>query len=99
MKLDTRVQKGFPHEEGPFVRCLDGALKSFNVHREAYFGGTFVGNQVHRTLKVQIKSQLNEQSNNISIYTLLTVGERSDTLLCCTTCGREGLSRTRGLMY
>ena len=44
--------EGFPLEEGPFVKAFDSALKSFNVHREAYFGGTFVGNQVHRTPKV-----------------------------------------------
>ena len=30
---------------GPFVIALDKALESFN-------GGTFVGNHVHRTLKV-----------------------------------------------
>ena len=49
------VKKGFPVEEGPFVRALDDALQSFNVQRQAYYGGTFVGNHVHRTLKVKKK--------------------------------------------
>ena len=37
-------------ENGPFVKGLDTALVSFNVHRQAYYSGTFVGNHVHRTL-------------------------------------------------
>jgi hypothetical protein len=47
------MRKGFNKEEGPFVRALDRALSSFNVERQAYYSGTFVGNHVHRTLKVQ----------------------------------------------
>ena len=47
-----RVKKGFPPEEGCFVHALDEALSSFNVQRQAYYGGTFVGNHVHRTLQV-----------------------------------------------
>lgn len=39
-------------EDGPFVRCLDKALADFNVERQAYYSGTFVGNHVHRALKV-----------------------------------------------
>ena len=49
-KKTTLFHKG----EGPFVRCLDDALASFNVERQAYYSGTFVGNHVHRTLKVII---------------------------------------------
>lgn len=39
-------------KEGPFVEGLDKALASFNVYRQAYYGGTFIGNHIHRTLKV-----------------------------------------------
>ena len=46
------MKKGFNKEDGPFVRALDKALSSFNVERQAYYSGTFVGNHVHRTLKV-----------------------------------------------
>ena len=28
------------------------ALQSIGVHRQQYFGGNFVGNHVHKTLKV-----------------------------------------------
>lgn len=44
--------KGFSLKDGPFVKDLDEALKSFKVERQAYYGGTFVGNHVHKTLKV-----------------------------------------------
>ena len=34
------------------MRALDVALASFNVQRQAYFSGSFVGNHIHRALKV-----------------------------------------------
>ena len=43
---------GFKRSDGPFVKALDTALSSFNVERQAYYSGTFVGNHVHRCLKV-----------------------------------------------
>ena len=46
------VAKGFKIYDGPFVKTLDTALASFNEYRQAYYSGTFVGNHVHRTLKV-----------------------------------------------
>lgn len=51
-KLEDVLRKGFKKEDGPFVRGLDTALHSFNVERQTYYGGTFVGNHVHRSLKV-----------------------------------------------
>ena len=44
----------FQKEEGPFVRCLDEALSSFNVERQAYYSGSFIGNHVNRTLKASL---------------------------------------------
>ncbi|XP_064399209.1 uncharacterized protein LOC135345702 [Halichondria panicea] len=53
-KLDTEWTKAnalttklFKREDGPFVKALDIALDGFNVRRQAYYGGTFVGNHVH----------------------------------------------------
>ncbi len=46
------IAKGFKREDGPFVRTLDAALESFEVRRQSYYGGTFVGNHVHLTLEV-----------------------------------------------
>ncbi|KAL5483857.1 hypothetical protein EMCRGX_G020274 [Ephydatia muelleri] len=42
------VTREFPLNEGPFVKELDMALQSIGVHRQQYFGGTFVDEaQVH----------------------------------------------------
>eukprot|EP00731_Ephydatia_muelleri_P000462 Em0001g462a len=46
------VQKGFSEKEGPFVKQLDSALQLIGVQRQQYFGGAFVGNQVHKALKL-----------------------------------------------
>ncbi len=59
-ELAKITHKGFEKEEGPFVRGLDAALASFNVVRQAYYSGTFIGNHVHQTLKVS-KWDINEE--------------------------------------
>lgn len=46
------VKKGFDRENGLFVKSLDKALRSFYVERQACCGGTFIGNHVHKALKV-----------------------------------------------
>ena len=46
------LEKGFKLDEGPFIKGLDEALKSFQVQREAYYGGTFIGNHTNKCLKV-----------------------------------------------
>jgi hypothetical protein len=47
------VKKGFCEKEGPFVKTLDNALQSFGVQRQQYFSGAFIGNHVHKALKVE----------------------------------------------
>ena len=39
-------------KESPFVKELDSALQSIGIHRQQYFGGAFIGNHVHKALKV-----------------------------------------------
>ena len=47
------------------MRCLDKALASFHVERQAYHGGSFIGNHVHSCLKVSVfLNLLNNQENN-----------------------------------
>ncbi|KAL5494466.1 hypothetical protein EMCRGX_G015802 [Ephydatia muelleri] len=46
------VQKGFSEKEGPFVKQLDSGLQLIGVQRQQYFGGAFVGNHVHKALKL-----------------------------------------------
>ena len=52
--MKAELKEVFPLEDGPFIRALDDTLASINVHREAYYGGTFTGNHAHRCLKVLI---------------------------------------------
>ena len=44
--------RGFRKENGLFFKALDEALSSFNVERQAYHGGSFIENHIHRALKV-----------------------------------------------
>ena len=37
---------------GLFVKGLDEALQSFNIHRQQYLGGVLVGNHIHKTLQI-----------------------------------------------
>ena len=39
-------------KEGDFFRSLEASLQHLNVKRQAYHGGTFIGNHVHKLLKV-----------------------------------------------
>lgn len=55
---------------------LDEALKSFNVNRQAYHGGAFVGNHVHRALKVHQHEFFN------ILYVYLFLKESNITVLC-----------------
>ena len=50
--LDVVIKKDFHKNASPFVLALDVALKSFNVYFQVYHSQSFVGNHVHRTLKV-----------------------------------------------
>ena len=52
IQAEASTAKGFKFHDGPFVKTLDSALAEFNVHRQAY-SLSFVGNHVHRTLKVE----------------------------------------------
>ena len=51
-QINKVCQKEFVKSQVPFIRGLYKALGSFSVHRLAYYSGTFVGNHVHASLKV-----------------------------------------------
>ena len=42
----------FKLEDGQFIKALEAVLDCINVHREAYYGGTFTGNHANKCLKV-----------------------------------------------
>lgn len=47
------LREKFKPKDGPFLKSLDKALQDLNVERQKYQGGTFVGNDVHKMLKVR----------------------------------------------
>ena len=51
-KVETTLKK-FDRMDGPFFKSLDQSLAKLNVERQAYHGGTFVGNHVHKLVQVQ----------------------------------------------
>lgn len=57
MKISEKNQmatpKEFTRKDGPFMCALEDALQSFSVERQAYHGGSFVGNHVHMCLRVR----------------------------------------------
>ena len=69
IKKQTVLRKGFDKDDGVFVRSLDEALTSFHVEKQAYHGGSFVGNHIHRALKVLFKIKI---SNYCFINSLKT---------------------------
>ena len=66
------ISKGFEREDGVFVKSLEMALKLFNVERQAYHGGSFIGNHVHKALKVYL-SDLKSYLMNLLIYSHRTL--------------------------
>ncbi len=64
------IAKGFKREDGPFVRTLDAALESFEVRRQSYYGGTFVGNL---TLEVGFTNKHSSYSLNMLDITLCSL--------------------------
>ena len=59
------VKRGFSEKEGPFVKALDTALQSIGVQRQQYFGGAFIGNHVHKALKVNFAISMPACSHKI----------------------------------
>ena len=57
-KLEAIIAEKFSPKDGPFFNSLTSALDNLNVCRQAYQGGTFVGNHVHKLLQVRYNKLL-----------------------------------------
>ena len=73
--------------EGPFVKCLDTALRGFAVERQTYYGGTFVGNHVHRTLKISLVIKIHTKQTLL----IILAAKHPNTLQCSPYCGKNTL--------
>ncbi|KAL5479228.1 hypothetical protein EMCRGX_G022724 [Ephydatia muelleri] len=74
-KCRAAVKKGFNEKEGPFVKRLDSALQEIGVQRQQYFGGAFIGNHVHKALKLP---NIQKLCTSISEMTLQKLPHRSE---------------------
>ena len=52
LKLDMEIVKKFRRSDGPFFCTLQISLNELDVSKQAYQGGTFIGNHAHKLLKV-----------------------------------------------
>ena len=52
--LEGKLKKKFNVRDGPFYSTLENSQQQLNVKRQAYQGGTFIGNHVHKLLKVSV---------------------------------------------
>ncbi len=50
-KLEDTIRKNFDVSSGELFSSLE-SLQSLNVKQQAYQGGTFVGNHVHKLMQV-----------------------------------------------
>lgn len=52
MAQKTAIIRGLKCDDGPFLKSLDTALATLHVERQAYHGGSFIGNHVHKLVQV-----------------------------------------------
>lgn len=53
VELEGTLRKQFDYTKGVLFSTLDKTLQQLHVQRQAYQGGTFVGNHVHKLLQVR----------------------------------------------
>ena len=78
--LTQQLISGFTTSDKVFVKAFDRALASFNVHHQAYYGGTFVGNHVHNALEVHMYQHLISRENSCKNAPIVT--SLPDFLFC-----------------
>ena len=52
LKIQSATPSKFALKDGPFMQGLEDALHSCGIDRQAYHGRTFIGNHVHKCLRV-----------------------------------------------
>lgn len=56
----------FAAKDGPFMQALEDALKCCSVDKQAFHGGSFIGNHVHKCLTVNT-GNVNWQSREYAV--------------------------------
>lgn len=50
--MQSETPAKFARKDGPFVQALEEALQQCGVERQAYHSRSFIGNHVHKCLRV-----------------------------------------------
>ena len=69
-------KREFEIDDGPFCIALDKALGDFDVYRQAYYGGTFNGNQAHKCLQVCCTKTM-VKAAHVHVCQITHVGEKT----------------------
>ena len=64
----------FAAKDGPFMQALEDALKCCGVNKQAYHGGSFIGNHVHKCLTVNTS---NVNARSIRVYCGQSINHQS----------------------
>ena len=72
LDLNKIIKKPVSKSDGPFVQAINKALSSFNVQRQVYYSGIFVGNHVYPCLMVKVSSnvKIKKKNNKVSFCTI-----------------------------
>ena len=60
--MNVIISKKFEPKDGPFYQCLSAALIKLNIDKQAYHGGTFVGNHVNKLLKILLHAKFEKMA-------------------------------------
>ena len=71
MKASTLRGEKLQPAEGPTVVAINKSLVAIGVERQAYHGGSFIGNHVHKCLKVCDMCNKARYNNNLLIIQLI----------------------------
>lgn len=63
--VEAQLKKKFNPRDGPHFSSLSKTLDTLHVQRQAYHGGSFVGNHVNKLLKVRHLTQSLACSNHL----------------------------------
>ena len=66
-RFTRNIETSFNLDDGPCIKSLQSCLKSLGVCRQRYFGGIFVGNHVHKILKVFFVPYENAHQLNVEV--------------------------------
>eukprot|EP00731_Ephydatia_muelleri_P007260 Em0003g1508a len=60
LAIEKIIKEGFKLHDDLFMKGPEVALQNIGVERQQYFGGTFVGNHIHKTLKDEKCAELDK---------------------------------------